>query len=104
MTRDLRSNRPMCEMVVPSMSILPDAASMMRKRDRVSEDFPAPVRPTTPICVQNSHYLFFLFFFLHKQNFISLWHKSFINNNVIYTHIIYICIWTLLNVIIDLVI
>ena len=27
----------------------PAAASMIRNRERVKEDFPAPVRPTTPI-------------------------------------------------------
>ena len=35
-------------MGTPSMTIRPAAASIIRNRERVIEDFPAPVRPTIP--------------------------------------------------------
>ena len=44
----LRSCRPMSDTLTPSMTIRPSAASMIRKSASVKDDFPAPVRPTTP--------------------------------------------------------
>lgn len=45
----LRSCRPMVEISTSSMMMRPPAASMMRNRQLVRLDFPAPVRPTMPI-------------------------------------------------------
>ena len=45
----IRSCRPMSDTLTPSMTIRPSAASMIRKSASVKDDFPAPVRPTTPI-------------------------------------------------------
>lgn len=47
---DLRSCRPMSSIFIPSITICPLDFSIRRKIDRVKDDFPAPVRPTTPIC------------------------------------------------------
>ena len=47
---DLRSYKPMCAMFMPSILMEPPAGSMMRNKDSVMEDLPAPVRPTTPTC------------------------------------------------------
>lgn len=44
-----RSWRPMVEISTSSRIICPPAASTIRNRERAREDFPAPVRPTTPI-------------------------------------------------------
>lgn len=44
-----KSCKPILEMLTPSMVMLPPAASMMRNRPSVREDFPAPVLPTIPI-------------------------------------------------------
>ena len=48
MILDLRSSRPKVAMSILSISMLPSTASMMRNIARVSDDLPAPVRPTTP--------------------------------------------------------
>ena len=40
---------PTSAMWTPSMVIRPSAPSMIRNNARVNDDFPAPVRPTTPI-------------------------------------------------------
>lgn len=48
-SRDLKLWRSILEMSRPSMKTLPERASKNRKRARVNDDFPAPVRPTTPI-------------------------------------------------------
>lgn len=45
-----RSWRPIVAISTSSMRIVPPAASSTRKRQLVREDFPAPVRPTTPTC------------------------------------------------------
>ena len=45
---DLRRCSPIELMSLPSMIICPDAASIIRNRDKVTVDLPAPVRPTTP--------------------------------------------------------
>ena len=45
----LRSESPIVEMSTPSIIILPPELSMIRQIERQSVDFPAPVRPTTPI-------------------------------------------------------
>ena len=45
---DLRSFKPNTEMLILSMKIEPPADSMIRNRARVSDDLPAPVRPTIP--------------------------------------------------------
>ena len=45
---DLKSCRPKEAMSTPSMKMAPPAASMIRNRPTVSEDLPAPVRPTIP--------------------------------------------------------
>ena len=37
-------------MLIPSIWIKPSTASMIRKRANVMDVFPAPVRPTIPIC------------------------------------------------------
>lgn len=44
-----RSWSPIFAMLIPSMRISPLAASVIRKRPRAREDFPAPVLPTMPI-------------------------------------------------------
>lgn len=46
---DRTSPSPILAMSSPSMYIEPPAASRMRNRQRVRDDLPAPVRPTTPI-------------------------------------------------------
>ena len=46
---DLRLCSPIELVSLPSMIIFPDAASMIRNKDRATVDLPAPVRPTTPI-------------------------------------------------------
>ena len=40
--------RPIFEMSIPSIIMLPCVASIIRNRESASEDFPAPVLPTTP--------------------------------------------------------
>ena len=45
---DLRGCSPIELVYLPSMIICPDAASMIRNRDKATVDLPAPVRPTTP--------------------------------------------------------
>jgi hypothetical protein len=40
---------PIFAMSMPSMTIDPPTDSRIRNRARVSDDFPAPVRPTIPI-------------------------------------------------------
>ena len=47
--RDLRSWRPIVEMSMPSMIILPPEGSTSLKKTWIRVDFPLPVRPTTPI-------------------------------------------------------
>lgn len=49
-----RSWRPIVDISTLSMMIVPSAASSTRKRQLVREDFPAPVRPTTPTCGSRS--------------------------------------------------
>lgn len=44
-----RSCSLILEMSWPSMWMVPERASRKRKRARVREDLPAPVRPTTPM-------------------------------------------------------
>ena len=46
---DLRSCSPIVLIFIPSMLISPPAASMIRNKDNVMDDFPAPVLPTIPI-------------------------------------------------------
>ena len=46
---DLRSCKPKSEILMPSMDMWPDAASMMRNNARAKDDLPAPVLPTIPI-------------------------------------------------------
>ena len=62
-SRERRAWSPRSAMFVPSMVMDPPAASMMRKRPSVSDDFPAPVRPTIP----TFHQIKWIFFF--KPNF-----------------------------------
>ena len=45
---DLRSCSPRSAMFCPSITMDPPAASMIRNRDKVRDDLPAPVRPTMP--------------------------------------------------------
>ncbi len=45
---DLRSSKPNTAMLILSMKIEPPADSMILNRARVSDDLPAPVRPTIP--------------------------------------------------------
>ena len=49
---DLRSSSPSTPMLMLSMRMEPPADSMIRNRARVSDDLPAPVRPTIPTCNQ----------------------------------------------------
>ena len=49
---DLRSCSPIVSIFIPSMLISPPAASVMRNKDNVMEDLPAPVLPTIPIWKQ----------------------------------------------------
>ena len=46
---DLSVPRPIFETSMPSIKIDPSADSRIRNNANVSEDFPAPVRPTIPI-------------------------------------------------------
>lgn len=46
-----RSCRPIAWMATSSIEMEPLADSIMRNSDSVSEDLPAPVRPTMPTCV-----------------------------------------------------
>ena len=46
---DLRSWSPMSAMTRPSITMLPTAASIMRKSANDRDDLPAPVLPTIPI-------------------------------------------------------
>ena len=48
MILDLRSCRPILEMSIPSITMDPLAASIIRNSARVRDVFPAPVRPTIP--------------------------------------------------------
>lgn len=52
--RDLKSCRPISAMLTPSIVMLPSAASIKRNSESDNEDFPAPVRPTTPTCKENT--------------------------------------------------
>lgn len=45
-----RSRSPICPMSSPSTTILPADGSIMRNSASASDDLPAPVRPTMPIC------------------------------------------------------
>lgn len=45
---DRKSCRPILEMSILSMTILPMLRSKIRKRAMARVDLPAPVRPTTP--------------------------------------------------------
>ena len=56
--------RPKSASVCPSISIDPPAASMIRNRARVSDDFPAPVRPTMPSYKDDSKTSDFQIFFI----------------------------------------
>ena len=47
---DRKSRSPTLLISKPSINILPFAASTMRNNASISDDFPAPVRPTIPIC------------------------------------------------------
>lgn len=49
-TLNRRSWSPILAMLIPSTRISPSAASLIRNKPRVSEDFPAPVLPTMPTC------------------------------------------------------
>ena len=42
---------PISEMSMPSIFIVPSAASIIRNRAKVKEDLPAPVRPTIPTLI-----------------------------------------------------
>jgi len=46
---DRRSSNPIAAIFIPSIDILPQAASMIRNKASVMDDLPAPVRPTIPI-------------------------------------------------------
>lgn len=60
-----RSCRPISAIFTWSMVISPAAASSSLNRQSVMEDFPAPVRPTMPICTEQGH-----------MNLISFWPAS----------------------------
>ena len=45
---DRKSCRPISAIFCPSIITLPPDASIMRKRAKVKDDLPAPVRPTIP--------------------------------------------------------
>ena len=45
-----KSWSPIFAILIPSIIISPSAASLIRNKPKVSEDFPAPVLPTIPIC------------------------------------------------------
>lgn len=53
--RPRKSCNPSRPMFCPSMKIVPFAASMRRKRANVSDDLPAPVRPTIPTWPHKTH-------------------------------------------------
>ena len=46
---DLRSYKFTSHILTPSISMWPESGSMIRKRDNMIDDLPAPVLPTTPI-------------------------------------------------------
>lgn len=50
---DLKSLSPSVAMSMPSIQMLPPAASMIRNKESAIDDFPAPVLPTTPTCGRN---------------------------------------------------
>lgn len=45
-----KSWSPIFAILIPSIIISPTAASLIRNKPKVREDFPAPVLPTIPIC------------------------------------------------------
>lgn len=49
-SRERKSCSPRVAMSTPSMVIFPPALSRIRNKANVNDDFPAPVRPTMPIC------------------------------------------------------
>ena len=49
-SRARRSLSPMVAISTPSMTILPPDFSRIRNNAKAKDDFPAPVRPTMPIC------------------------------------------------------
>ena len=49
-SRERKSCSPRVAMSTPSMVIFPPAPSRIRNKANVNDDFPAPVRPTMPIC------------------------------------------------------
>ena len=51
---DLSRCSPIELMSLPSMIICPDAASMIRNKDKATDDLPAPVLPTTPTCTKGT--------------------------------------------------
>ena len=45
---DLSLESPRCAMLTPSILMQPPEPSMIRNKDKVIDDFPAPVLPTMP--------------------------------------------------------
>ena len=45
---DLSLDSPRCAMLTPSIVMLPPVPSMILNKDKVKDDFPAPVLPTMP--------------------------------------------------------
>ena len=56
-SRERNAWRPKSAILMPSMVMEPSAASIMRNKPSVSDDLPAPVRPTIPTYTRNN--LFF---------------------------------------------
>lgn len=48
MSRERSECNPIVEISIPSITMLPPAASIILKSERVRLDLPAPVRPTIP--------------------------------------------------------
>lgn len=58
----LRSSRAMVPVSIPSISITPSTLANLNSAE-MRDDFPAPVRPTTPTCDQ-----FIITFFIFKKS------------------------------------
>lgn len=71
----LRSCRPIVEISILSMRMEPSAASIILNRQFVRLDFPAPVRPTMPICVQSDRTL--------KEKQLTSFHLGFVKKTTV---------------------
>lgn len=66
---DLKVFKSTVDISTPSMSIFPPAASTIRNKLNVSEDLPAPVRPTIPTYTKQFHVPYFTINFYLEPTF-----------------------------------